>query len=155
MKKKHKKSDTGSKINRLAEKVDTLSQKFEEKTEELSTKFDEKTEELSTKFDEKTEELSTKFNKLSAKFDKQAEKILTGVDEKIEDLAAMVQEGFLEVGQRVDSLEERTCRVETSLVGLKYDFVEFKVALQNFVPRPEHRQLEKRVATLENHAGIN
>lgn len=62
-------------------------------------------------------------------------------------LAEMVQEGFLDMGQRFDRLEGRMSNVES-------DMVEVKDQLTKCVTVSMHGQLTKRVSALEGHLGI-
>lgn len=62
-------------------------------------------------------------------------------------LAEMVQEGFLDMGERFD-------RLESDVGQLKSDMVEVKGELPKFATTIEHSQLSRRVVAIEDHLGL-
>ena len=73
----------------------------------------------------------------------------------------MVQEGFLDMGQRFNRVDERLEALEIDVgqlkvdVGqLKVDMAEVKGELPKFATVGMHAQLAGRVCTIEDHLGI-
>jgi hypothetical protein len=72
----------------------------------------------------------------------------------VDNLAGMVQEGFLDMGNRITRVEGRLTSVEVAVSGLQQEMKEVKAALPTFVPMTMHEQLKKRVAVVEEKVGV-
>ncbi|KKW43064.1 MAG: hypothetical protein UY92_C0001G0078 [Candidatus Magasanikbacteria bacterium GW2011_GWA2_56_11] len=72
----------------------------------------------------------------------------------LDDLAAMVAQGFAEMGGKIDGIESRLIGVDGTLQGLKTDIERIDLRLSQAAWQIDYRNLDERVTVLEQKAGI-
>lgn len=71
------------------------------------------------------------------------------------DLAAMIKEGFDEMGERINVLEQGHEQTHHRLDGLEEGQEQIRLRLDNVAYRFEIKELDQRVTKLEHHIGFS